>query len=817
VLARLGIGAEFDAVADGSMVTNSKPSPDIFVVAAGLLDLPPGLCVAIDDAAAGVTAAVAAGMWTIGLGPVDRVGHAHAVLAGLGGVDVAGLIDCVQDAAWSVGEAVFDPGRLRHHETVLTIGNGNLCVRGSFEEGFPGERPASFMHRVWDDMPVQVTELANLPKWWGIDVWLDDHRLRLDQGVVLECRRHLDLRSGLLRRTVRWQPEPDAGVLNLAFERFVSLAQEHVAAVRVTAFLESGEGRLRIRTGLDAHVENTGLVHWDVLDQASDARHATLRVRTRSTHTEVAACAYVTVAGAEPQTSHGTDAEGAPAVEHVLTLGPDPVVVTKTVAVVADVRAEVPSTIAVTTAARAAAEGWASLIAASAAAWALQWSDCDILVDGDPEAQIALRYNLFQLLIAAPRFTDRASIGAKTLSGFGYRHHAFWDTELFMLPPLTFLAPELARHMLMYRWHNLAGARAKARSNGFEGAQFPWESAGTGDEVTPVWVPDATDRRRLVRIWTGDIEIHITADIAYAVQQYWQVTGDDAFMRDHGAELILDGARFWASAATQEPDGRFHFRDVVGPDEYHERVDDNAFTNAMAQWHLRTGISTAAWLSATHPGAAERLLPALRVTTEVLARWADVAERMFIPLDRETGFVEQFDGYAALTDADLDSLRDPGRTSSIQHLLGIEGCARTQTLKQPDVLMFAFLLPDAWTPQQHAVNYAYYDPRTDHEHGSSLGPAISAIIACRNGDIEQGYRHFLRAARADLLDVRHNTEDGIHGASAGGLWQAAVLGFAGVTVTTAGVQTRPRLPATWRRLAFRCTVGGVGHEVSLTA
>lgn len=815
VLSRLGIRDLFDAVADGTTVARSKPHPDVFLAAAALVDVPPGLCVVIEDAAAGVAAALAAGMWTVGLGPGERVGAAHAVLADLTEVDVDRLLAIVEVAAWSVGEATFDPGRLRHQETVLTIGNGNYCVRGSFEEGHPGEHPASFMHRVWADMPVQVTELANLPRWWGIDLWLDDRRLRLDRGTVLQCERRLDLRTGVLHRRVRWQAQPDGPVLRLDFERFVSLADQHLAAVRLTAHLEAGTAALRIRSGLDVHVHNTGLVHWEEVEQRSSNDGVALLARTRSSGVEVGLAARIELAGGDGP-GVGGDADGAPTVEHRLTLTPAPVVLTKIVAIVPDLDDPDPLARAAAVAEAAAKAGWDALLDASSVQWDRVWADADILVDGDPEAQIALRYNLFQLFIAAPRFTERASVGAKTLSGFGYRHHAFWDTEIFMVPPMTFLAPALARNMLMYRWHNLAGARAKALANGYRGAQFPWESAGDGTEVTPVWVPHYADPTRLIRIWTGDVEIHITADIAYAVLQYWQVTGDDAFIREHGAELVLDGARFWASAVVEEADGRFHLRDVIGPDEYHERVDDNAFTNLLARWHLRSALQLLDWLDGHDQRTSARLRADLQLTDMELARWVDVAERIFIPLDEQSGFIEQFQGYAALTDADLPLMRDPARTASIQQLLGIQECARTRTLKQPDVLMLAFLLPDELTPTQHRVNYAYYDPRTDHEHGSSLGPAISAIIATRNGEIEQGYRHFQRAARADLQDVRHNTEDGIHGASAGGLWQAAVLGFAGLLVTPTGIQTRPALPASWRRLAFTCTVRGVRHEVCLT-
>ena len=183
-----------------------------------------------------------------------------------------------------------------------------------------------------------------------------------------------------------------------------------------------------------------------------------------------------------------------------------------------------------------------------------------------------------------------------------------------MLPLFTFTQPALARHMLMYRWHNLPAARAKATANGFAGAQFPWESADDGREVTPTWVPHAADRKQLIRNWTGDIEIHITADIAYAIMQYWQVTGDDAFMRDYGAEMVLDGATFWASAAQLEADGQYHYRNVIGPDEYHDRVDDNAYTNTLAQWHLETAFNLLAWLKRQHPTRHAELVAALDLT-----------------------------------------------------------------------------------------------------------------------------------------------------------------------------------------------------------
>ena len=814
VLDRLGIRDLMDAVADGNKVSAPKPAPDVFLRAAELLGVPPAFCAVVEDAEAGIDAALAAGMWAVGLGPAARVGHAHARFDSLQSVTLAALRAALEDAAWTVVEHRFEPAGQHHMETVFTSGNGAMCLRGAFEEGYPGDMPACFMHRVWDDMPINFTELANLPEWWGMDLTVNGVRFRLDRGVVLAYRRGLNLRTGVLTRQVRWQPVEGGPLLDLHFERFTSLVDPNLAAVSLEVSVVSGEADLLFRTGLNAHVENTGLVHWDTVDQQIDAESLMLQVRTRTTRIDVATVADVNLllpddaglsaAPAEASAVMLCDVDGQPMLERALHLDAGGrCMLHKYVAIVPSIDAEGPVAVAREKARRGPVEGYGAWRQANDAAWRQIWETADVLVEGDKEAQLALRFNIFQLLIAAPRDTDRASIGAKTLSGFGYRHHVFWDTEIFILPLFTFTEPQLARHMLMYRWHNLPAAREKARANGFEGAQFPWESAGTGREVTPTWVAHFADPKTLVRIWTGDIEIHITADIAYAVMQFWTATGDDAWMAAYGAEIILDGASFWASAAQLVQDGKYHYRNVIGPDEYHDRIDDNAYTNFMARWHLQTAFKVLRWLRRVHPEDATRLTAALDLRDERLKHWRDVIERMDLAVNPETGLIEQFAGYFACEDVDFAVLRDPRRTRSMQALLGIEGCAETQNLKQPDVLMLQYLLPELFTPAHVRTNWEYYDPRTDHEHGSSLGPSISAVMACRVGECESGYEHFLRAARADLLDVRHNAGDGIHGASAGGLWQAAVFGFAGLKVTEEGWTTSPSLPHGWTRLAFK--------------
>lgn len=714
---------------------------------------------------------------------------------------------------WLLRQDGYDPGRIGHRETLFTIGNGNLCLRGSFEEGHPNQTTGCFLHRVWDDVPVHFTELANLPSWWGLDLWLDDQRVRLEGAGGVWAERTLDLRTGLLRRRYGWRSDPGEPELRVTHERFVSLVEPNGAMLRTVVELEEGTAELRIRAAMSMHVENTGRLHWRLVGQSAGEDGVTLVTVTRATGIPVAVVLRTRVSA--PAEFIPGDADGAPSAEFRLHLvAGEPVEIVRSVGIVPGLDTDRPLAVAKDVAERLDSQGWAAALAASGEAWSQVWADCDVEIDGDPEAQFAVRYNLFQLIIAAPRFTEDASIGAKTLSGYGYRHHTFWDTETFMLPLFTFTQPDVARNMLAYRCRRLAGARAKALGNGFAGAQFPWESAGTGTEVTPKFMPDFHDPGKLVRVWSGDIEIHITADIAHAVLQYWRVTGDDDFLHEQGAELVLDGARFWASRAVEEDDGRFHYRDVVGPDEYHERVDDNAYTNHLAAWHLRAAADVLARMERTAPAHADRLVAKLGLAAAERARWADVAARIHRPV-AASGLIEQFAGFFDLADADIDLLRSPERRKSMQEVHGFEGVQRTQNIKQPDVLMLLYLLGDDFTAEQLAANYGYYDPRTDHELGSSLGPAISAALACRAGDTARGYDHFLRAARADLLDVRGNAADGIHGASAGALWQAVVFGFAGLRLTDDGWTVAPSLPAAWTRLRFTFRHRGVRRVVEI--
>jgi beta-phosphoglucomutase len=716
---------------------------------------------------------------------------------------------------WTLIELEFDPTQLHARETIFTIGNGYLGTRGSFEEGYPNSQPATLIHGVYDDVPVVYTELANCPDWLSLAIIVNGERFRLDRGEIIHYERQLDLHYGILSRSVRWR-SPIGQTLDLRFERFASLADEHVMSLRCQLTPVDFAGTIELQSSINGYPENQGFNHWEHLDQGKTAQGIWLQIRTRSSRIELGIATSMVSIGTDAQIQV-TNTPGYPTLttSYSATAG-QTVTVEKVVTVFTSQEDEQPVPVAQNK--LATLPTYAVLLEAHQQVWDAVWQHSDIEIEGDLTAQLAVRYNLFQLLIAASPRNDRVSIPAKTLSGLGYRGHVFWDTEIFILPFFIFTQPNLARNLLSYRYHTLNGARRKARHSGYQGAMYAWESAMTGDEVTPRWSlpndPYADD----VRIWVRDREIHISADIAYTIWSYWQATGDDAWMRDYGAEIILDTAIFWGSRVEWDAhENRYELNNVIGPDEYHEQVDHNAFTNRMVQWHLQKALLVYTWLGQTFPARAAELTETLKLTLESRSHWQTVIDSIYTPDDTVHGSLEQFDGFFQLEDINLADYEP--RDRSIQAVLGIEATNQRQVLKQPDVLMLLYLLRSTQEfPYSYDVlkkNWDYYAPRTDITYGSSLGPAIHAILAADVGQAAEGYQQFMRAAMVDLEDNRHNTSDGIHAAAAGGVWQSVVFGFGGIQLTEQEPVATPQLPPTWTRLKFKLHWHGTWHNFDL--
>jgi beta-phosphoglucomutase len=706
----------------------------------------------------------------------------------------------IEATDWNVIETEFDPAKLHHKETVFTLSNGYLGTRGAFEEGYPQDSAATLIHGLYDKVVIAYTELVNCPSWLPLFITVAGDRFSMDSGKIIHYERRLDLRLGILSRDVRWR-SPKGHTLDFHFERFASLADQHVLAIRAQVTSLDFAGEVSFEIGLDPEPDTQGVPHWKTLNQGGVEEIIWLYNQTRHSEIQLGMAAKLVVEGEDAPPASLENANTSPSLKTTFQVIPGKTVtVEKIVTVFTSREREIPIAAALQ---RLADEPrYSTLLAAHIAAWEQVWQDSDIIIEGDRQAQLSVRYNLFQLLAVAPRHDDRVSIPPKTLSGFAYRGHIFWDTEIFILPFLTLTQPDLARNLLTYRYHTLPGARRKAQEAGYQGAMFAWESADTGDEVTPRWVPHANGTGELVRIWCGDIEVHINTDIAYAVWHYWQTTDNDEWMRDYGAEIILDTAVFWESRVEWNPERHsYDILDVIGPDENHDRVNNNAFTNLMVQWHLQSALALWDWLKQAYPQKSAQLAQQLNLTTVRLHKWADIQERLYVNEDKSTGLIEQFEGFYQLEAVNLEDYEP--RSQSLQGLLGIEATNEKQILKQPDVLMLLYLLRERYDYKTLVTNWDYYAKRTDHTYGSSLGPAIHAILACDLNQPTHAYTHFLRSALVDLEDVRRNAAEGIHAASAGGVWQAVVFGFGGIRMTQFGPVACPNLPPSWKRLKFR--------------
>lgn len=713
---------------------------------------------------------------------------------------------CVDTAGWNVIETTFDRNKLHHHETVFTLGNGYLGTRGTFEEGYPGDCAATFINGVYDDVAIGKTELVNVPSWLPLVIKVAGEAFRLDAGTVIKYERRLDMRLGLISRDIRWRA-PCGHTIDLHFERFASLADQHVMAVRVTVTSVDFTGDISIETCFN-DADNQGVQHWELLSKGNKNNYIWLHSQTRHSNIQLGMATKLVSEGNDLNKTFACVPGQTISLEKIVTVFTSREVENPLVAA-CDRLNEAPN--------------YSTLLAAHIAAWEQVWETSDIVIEGDEQAQVSVRFSLFQLLAAAPYRDNTVSIPPKTLSGFAYRGHIFWDTEIFAMPFFTFTQPQIARNLLEYRYNTLAGARRKAGEAGYKGAMYAWESADTGDETTPRWVPSVTGEQ--IRIWCGDIEVHINTDVAYAIWQYWKATGDDDWMVNYGASIILETAAFWESRVEwNEARCGYDILDVIGPDENHDRVNNNAFTNVMVRWHLRAALHLWEWLQEKSPETALHIDQKLKLNDVRLDRWTEIEYRLYVNQDAETGLIEQFEGFFDLEDVDLEDYEP--RTKSMQALLGIEATNEKQILKQPDVLMLLYLLRnigrhsspnlrcDTKTLQ---ANWNYYSPRTDHTYGSSLGSAINAIMACDMNQVEEAYTHFLRAALVDLEDTRKNAAEGIHAASAGGVWQAVVFGFAGIRIAPFGPIACPNLPPTWKRLKFKLQWQNHCYEFDLTS
>ena len=846
VLAAAGIEDLFDVRVDGNdaaaLGLPGKPDPAVFLEASRRLGVAPIRAAVVEDASAGVDAARRGGFGLV-VG-VDRGGHradlvaagADVVIGDLGELDLGASIA----SPWLVVYEGFDPAHEAHREAVCTLGNGYMATRGAAPEArddgvhYPGTYLAGVYNRltsVIGDRSVEHEHLVNAPNWLAFDVRLPGRRwLSEAADEVVAERRELDLRRGLLTRTLRLE-DAEGRHTTITQRRLVSMARPHVAALQTSVVAEDWSARFRVRCGLDGRVVNAnvaadrGLANRHlatVLAEEAERRSLVLEVRTTSSGIRIAEAARTTLVAGERLPSIRVVTDGDGFVAHDVDLEIDrgqSLTVEKLVAIATSRDRAIPSPRLAALAELSRLDGFDSLLVNHEAAWRRLWDRFAISVDADVATALVLNLHVFHLLQAlSPHIVELdAGVPARGLHGEGYRGHVFWD-ELFVFPLLNLRLPALTRSLLLYRWRRLDAARDAARRAGLSGALFPWQSGSDGREETPDelfnprsdrWMPDNSHLQR-----------HVGLAVAYNVWQYYQVTGDIEFVREHGAEMLVEIARAFADLAHHDPtDDRYDIAGVMGPDEYHDGypgadrpgLRNNAYTNVLTAWVLCRAIDAIELLGGS---SCAELWERLDLTQEELGRWEHISRRLRVPFHAD-GIISQFEGYEGLVEFDWDGYRRKyGNIGRLDLILEAEGDTtnRYKLSKQADTLMLFYLFsPNELGELLERLGYRldvetiprtaeYYLART--AHGSTLSRMVHSWVLLRT-DPERSWSIFRDALDADLEDTQGGTTgEGIHLGAMAGTIDMVLRGWAGIQTRRDMLFFEPRVPAELRAARF---------------
>jgi alpha,alpha-trehalose phosphorylase len=727
---------------------------------------------------------------------------------------------------WRLTEAFFDADDLGRTETMFAVGNGYLGLRGNLEEGRDWHTHGTFINGFHETWPIRHAESAyglaqvgqtivNVPDAKVMRLYVDDEPLLLSVADLVAYERTLDLADGVLRRELVWRT-PGGNRVRVRTRRMVSFTQRHLAVMTYEVTVLDKAAPVVVSSQIINREE--GLDEYRASRNSSngvpDPRRAELppeRVLVPVLHwggDERAVLAYrcahsgMTLAVAADHTIETDDdvevltqveEHMAKQVFRVRAHRGRPVTITKVVSY--HTSRGIPARELVDrcrrTLDRVKDEGAEQQFADQRAWLDGFWARSDVEVPGQPNAQQAIRWNLFQVAQAGAR-AEGNGIAAKGVTGTGYGGHYFWDTEIYVVPFFTYTTPLIARNALRFRYTMLPAAERRARELTQNGALFPWRTIN-GEEASAYYA-------------AGTAQYHIDADIAYAVSSYVEATGDEEFLAKDGIDILVQTARLWADLGfwRGEGPGAFHIHGVTGPDEYTTVVNDNLYTNVMARFNLRRSAQAVRDLRVSAPEDHARMVDRLGLDDGEVAEWERVADAMDIPYDETLGINPQDSHFHEREVWDLPNTPANKRPLLLNyHPLVIY---RFQVLKQADVVLATFLQGDCFTPEQKRADFDYYDPITTGD--STLSAVVQSIMAAEVGYHELALRYFGCALMVDLADTHQNTADGVHVASAAGVWGALVHGFAGMRDHGGQISFDPRLPEGWAALTFRITVRG---------
>jgi len=719
-------------------------------------------------------------------------------------------VDTDKNNSWYIGENKLDHKNINKLETLMFQGNGYFGMRAASEEHRLNEKRDMFVSGTFDAFPGEVTELPNLPDLINMDISIDGESLCLKDGKVDNYHKSLNLKNGELIRSFDWTINDKK--INFKFSRFVSMKDKHLFVSKLELMSDQSDVNVKIKSGIDGQQSNSGSQHLMEGDKrlyedrfiqlTEESQQSKIKFVFNMRHK-----AYVdeVLLNKKPFIKMGRRQIFAN--YDVNLMKNQKFTLVKYSNVFTDIDADLAnediSKYSINSLKHNCLSNYDELLQKSTKMWDKNiWQRNYVKIDADDvKPQVAINYARYQLAANTPR-DARMNIGAKGITGEGYKGHTFWDTEIFMLPYYIFTMPDVARDLLKYRYLGLEGAHKKAHANGYQGAQFPWEAAWPSDgETAPLWGSADIVTGKPMKIWSGFIEQHVTSDIVIAVMEYLNATNDQKFAEEMGYEIILDAAKFWASRLEYDQDhDRYEITNVIGPDEYKEHADNNAYTNYTAQWCIQKAIQVVNLLKEDHPDIYEALNEKLDLI-DTYADWLSKVDKIYLPQPNSQGVVPEDDKYLSKKIIDVSKYQVNDQISGIFKDYNLSQVNDMQVTKQADVLLLMFLFENLFDDRIKKINWDYYAPKTTHE--SSLSRSTHAIVANDLKLDDVAYQFYEDTCETDLGLPLGKAIQGLHMATYGSIWNVTVEGFGGVRIINGKLRIEPHLPASWHNLQYQ--------------
>mgnify|MGYP005841509247 CR=1 FL=1 len=710
---------------------------------------------------------------------------------------------------WLIEQRGYDPGKNDFFESIFSQGNGYMGVRGfvGCELDRRNYELCTYIAGIFDYFKPGVTDMVNTPNYLFFRLWVDGVELDLNNCIIHDFSRELNMKDGTLAMSFIWESGTGQET-KVEIIRLLSIADIHNAATRYCITPLNHSGAIRFETGVDAKVVNNPISDVQTRDDLSPVEflHETgsgitddsigyVTLKTSKTGYTISE-AFSTVFSSTIETVTGCKRETHTLNKYISesidfrSMEGNQYTIDKVISVYTSRDMSHTDIIgaALTSVRETAEKGFEYIHGRNRDEWAKKWEIADIVIEGDDDSQLAVRYNIFQLIQTNAENDPRASIGARGLMHGRYKGCYFWDTEIFMLPFFVYTNPKAAKNLLMYRYHTLPGAEWNASTLNLDGARYAWMCTIDGREQCETWD-------------TGACEIHITADIAYAIDHYFRATGDEEFIRDYGTEMLIKTARDWKSRFTyQEDRDCYNMLFVKGPNEYGGVTLNNTYTTMMALNNLNLAMKAIDFLKCKYPEKWFILEHMLDFDAAEMDSWKHIIDKAVINYDNQMKLYIEDDNFLKLELLDIEKYKTDD--SPLYYRISYDRLQRYRVLKQADIILLMSLLSEKFAEDEKKAAWDFYEPITLHDSTLSFG--THAQFAARLGIMDKAFEYFIKSLRLDLDDVMKNTgREGIHFAAFGATWQALVNGFGGVVLKYNGMSIDPVLPDKWMSLKFK--------------